>query len=776
MEKFIENIDSSLARNNVQLKFSKFVLFLGLILLISIFLSGAVSAANITVNPGDNAIKNAISNANSGDTLNLSPGTYSEHDILVDKNLTISGQKPSTNNPPTSIIDAGQQGRVFYINPGLNVTIQYITIQNSLTSSDDLPDGAGAVYVDNSELNVNNCSFHGNTAGSGGAICNIQGNLTVKYSTFTSNIADNGGAIYNEAGNTTIVNSTFTQNIANFNAGGIYNANGIVTIYNSTVSYNTALNGNGGGIYNNGAYFKISESNIINNTSPEGDGGNGGGIYNDGMGNIDITDSNIKYNNAAYNGGGIYNNGNNIDITNSNINYNSVSWANGGGIDNNGGSSTIDINNCNISFNSAPFFGGGICNMNIMVLYNSNITNNNGNIGGGICNGGTTTLISCNINNNIASIGGGLENYSGNANFIFCRIVGNTAADGSAIFNEYGNLVYADQNWWGDNNSPYSKLSGDLDDITLSSWLILNSTASPTNILSGASSTLTADLTHDQDGVYYDPTNGHVPDGIPISFTATLGSLNPVIAVIMNGVATSIFTATQNGVSKLTASVDDEIVNSQINIDPLAVLVITNTGNSPVNVGDEGTFTISVTNNGPDTATNIEINDMIPTGLADVTVTPSIGTYDNGIWTIPSLSYLETATLTISGTATASMAGTSTINSATAVWSEYPKSVTITDASIYTKLANVSITQTGNYSNNKVTFIVTATNNGPDNATNIIINDTIPSGFTNVTVTPSIGSYSNGVWTIPNLRNGISATLNITGTAAPQSTTVNNAN
>ena len=105
------------------------------------------------------------------------------------------------------------------------------------------------------------------------------------------------------------------------------------------------------------------------------------------------------------------------------------------------------------------------------------------------------------------------------------------------------------------------------------------------------------------------------------------------------------------------------------------------------------------------------------------------------------------------------MAGTTTTNHATATWTEYPKTITIPDSTIYTKQANVALSQTGSYSGNKVTFIVTATNNGPDTATNILISDIIPSGLTNVIVTPSIGTYSNGVWTIPSLDNLTNATL-----------------
>jgi hypothetical protein len=58
--------------------FRSFVLFSGLILLLTIVLAGAASASTIPVTPGSDAIKNAISSASDGDTLDLSAGTYNE--------------------------------------------------------------------------------------------------------------------------------------------------------------------------------------------------------------------------------------------------------------------------------------------------------------------------------------------------------------------------------------------------------------------------------------------------------------------------------------------------------------------------------------------------------------------------------------------------------------------------------------------------------------------------------------------------------------------------
>ena len=77
-----------------------------------------------------------------------------------------------------------------------------------------------------------------------------------------------------------------------------------------------------------------------------------------------------------------------------------------------------------------------------------------------------------------------------------------------------------------------------------------------------------------------------------------------------------------------------------------------------------------------------------------------------------------------------------------------------------------------------MTYNVTASNGGPDTATNVTITDIIPSGLTNPNVSVTSGSYTitNGVitWTL-NLNNGANATLTLTGTGVPQSTVINSA-
>ena len=65
-----------------------------------------------------------------------------------------------------------------------------------------------------------------------------------------------------------------------------------------------------------------------------------------------------------------------------------------------------------------------------------------------------------------------------------------------------------------------------------------------------------------------------------------------------------------------------------------------------------------------------------------------------------------------------------------------------------------------------VVFTILASNNGPSNDTNVVVNDLLPSGFTYVSSAPSAGTYNplTGAWTIGSLAAGITQTLTVTAT------------
>lgn len=220
-------------------------IFLAAFLFVLIFCCGSASAATYNID-STKSIQNYINNAQPGDTINLASGTYNQHNIVVDKNLTITG--PVTSGSPSAIINARQKSSVFTISSGVNATLKYITITN------------------------------GSTTNNGGGIVNY-GNLTVTHCYITHNTANNGGGICNNGGIVIISSSYIYRDSATNDGGGIlngFNLSSTPSAMNLTgchIMSNTAFGG--GGIYNNGASLTLKNSYIYRNIATTG-----GGIFN----------------------------------------------------------------------------------------------------------------------------------------------------------------------------------------------------------------------------------------------------------------------------------------------------------------------------------------------------------------------------------------------------------------------------------------------------------------------------------------------------------------
>lgn len=279
----------------------KLVIFSSLLFFLFVFI-GASSAATVNVNPGTDAIKKAVTNANSGDTLKLSAGTYSESNIQVNKNLIITG--PVTSGNPTAIVDAQNKGRVFKIPSGVTVTLKYLIIKNGDARKDTSKMDGGGIQNGNSNLIVDHCKFLTNNGNYGGAIYNAySGNVKLSYSTLQGNHADtSGGAICNDHGGTFTINKTTSSyNTASTYGGGIYNNdNSKCTVNSSTITKNTASYG--GGVYNGAqSVFTVYDSMINYNTATSTMGtGGGSGIYNYSGGKLNITRTAINFNSGWY--------------------------------------------------------------------------------------------------------------------------------------------------------------------------------------------------------------------------------------------------------------------------------------------------------------------------------------------------------------------------------------------------------------------------------------------------------------------------------------------
>src|SRR5262249_5020020 len=66
-------------------------------------------------------------------------------------------------------------------------------------------------------------------------------------------------------------------------------------------------------------------------------------------------------------------------------------------------------------------------------------------------------------------------------------------------------------------------------------------------------------------------------------------------------------------------------------------------------VGDLVTFTVTLSNIGPDDATGVTVSDVLPAGLSFVSATPSQGTFDpsTGLWVVGAVMTTTSPTLAI---------------------------------------------------------------------------------------------------------------------------------
>ncbi|WP_293150568.1 peroxidase family protein, partial [Okeania sp. SIO2C9] len=333
-----------------------------------------------TNDSGQGSLREAIANADSGDTIVFDPSIAGETinltsgELRIDKDLHIDGYE---NNPVN--INAGGNSRVFQIDDGNNSIQSQVSIDGvvigggNVTGNGD--DGGGIFNREN--LTLSNSTITGNTANEdGGGIFNAQtGNITISNTTISNNETKeglaSGGGIFN-GGEINISHSEISNNFANDTGGGIYNwSPGNITITNSTITGNT-VNNDGGGIFVYGD-TKILDSTISDNValSATADGG-GVAVF----GNAEITNSTISGNSARDDGGGVY------------IKDNVF-----------GNIPTAVITNSTIIENTAVSDGGGIFNFGVVEIENTTIIQNNApdGRGSGIASFGNTSITSTTV-------------------------------------------------------------------------------------------------------------------------------------------------------------------------------------------------------------------------------------------------------------------------------------------------------------------------------------------------------------------------------------------
>ena len=220
-----------------------------------------------------------------------------------------------------------------------------------------------------------------------------------------------------------------------------------------------------------------------------------------------------------------------------------------------------------------------------------------------------------------------------------------------------------------------------------------------------------------------------------------------------------------------------------VNAAPAADLRVTKAvSDAAPGVGALVTYTMAVTNLGPDDATSANVSDVLPAGVAFESSSASQGSYDagTGVWTLGAVPATRTEILRVTGRVTepGTRVNTATRQSSTPV---DPNAANDTGTATLTSsvVAELSLTKTPSVpaaaAGTSFTWTVAVVNDGPSPAVGASVTDAFPAPYTGVTWTCTASSGSrctspSGTGTIAttvDLLAGGSATFVATGLSAP---------
>ena len=195
-------------------------------------------------------------------------------------------------------------------------------------------------------------------------------------------------------------------------------------------------------------------------------------------------------------------------------------------------------------------------------------------------------------------------------------------------------------------------------------------------------------------------------------------------------------------------------------------------------------LTVTLNNDGPDTATNVAVRDRLPQGVSFVSASESQGSYNNstGIWTVGSVNSGGQATLSLVGQIQSAGARTNFAevsasdqfdpDSTPDPDDSFPNDESEDDQALVdfvTESIDLSLTKTAVPSTvvvgSEVTFTLTLANAGPSAATGVVVRDQLPSGISFVRSSATQGSYNSqtSLWEVGSVQSGASLTLTLVG-------------
>ena len=287
-------------------------------------------------------------------------------------------------------------------------------------------------------------------------------------------------------------------------------------------------------------------------------------------------------------------------------------------------------------------------------------------------------------------------------------------------------------------------------------------------------------------------TNPSFASGGNVSFTVVVQADDAILGINDSTVSTNF--SVNSGASDPNNANNSETEDTAY-VTPDAELAITNAdAPDPVLPGGTITYTQTVTNNGPNPA-NTTVTQILPASVGFQSInnpggfscsTPAVGASGTITCTNAAFANGASATFTLVVTVLASSGTvTDTVVVSSPLQDTVPEnnSATATTTIVAPPSADLSITKTTPSTSaapgSTVVYTITATNNGPDAATNVVVTDTLsalllfqsmsaPAGFT--CTTPAAGTTGTITCNAASLANGVSAVFTLTVTVAPNAT------
>ena len=191
-----------------------------------------------------------------------------------------------------------------------------------------------------------------------------------------------------------------------------------------------------------------------------------------------------------------------------------------------------------------------------------------------------------------------------------------------------------------------------------------------------------------------------IPGGgqVQVTFTTTVAA-GTTPATYQNP-ATATYTDPARAVAGGTTSASYNSASStnedvQVRL-PIADVAVTKTvSNATPALNANVTFTVTVTNSGPELARAVSVADALPAGLTFVSATPSVGAYNSGtgVWTVGNLANGANATLSLVATVTTHTLLTNTATGSTTSTDPTPAN-NAASATVNVPDANLAVTKT----------------------------------------------------------------------------------